>query len=148
IGVETTAAPHSGMIRFTFPEHKESRIQIDLARRVGGTSVRQYIRKVDDHTIQGWMQCTPEGGGWGDGDGNADYTVYFYARFSKPLADYGFWRADIPDDWSRKRDDVGSEPYLRHIAQAEVITGQHELEGQHAGLFTDYETDKNKQVTL
>lgn len=148
IGVETTAAPHSGMIRFTFPEHKESRIQIDLARRVGGTSVRQYIRKVDDHTIQGWMQCTPEGGGWGDGDGNADYTVYFYARFSKPLADYGFWRADIPDDWSRKRDDVVSEPYLRHVAQAEVITGQLELEGEHLGFFTDFETEENEQVTL
>src|SRR5690606_33258917 len=29
IKVETTAAPHSGMIRFTFPENKESRIQID-----------------------------------------------------------------------------------------------------------------------
>src|SRR5690606_32303654 len=69
IGVETTAAPHSGMIRFTFPENKESRIQIDLARRVGGTSVRQYVRKVDDHTIQGWMDCTPEGVGWGEGDG-------------------------------------------------------------------------------
>ena len=53
IRVETTAAPHSGMMRFTFPEHEQSRIQIDLARRVGGTSVRQYIRKVDDYTIHG-----------------------------------------------------------------------------------------------
>ena len=23
------------------------------------------------------MKCTPEGGGWGNGDGKADYTVYF-----------------------------------------------------------------------
>src|SRR5690606_33712963 len=54
IRVETTAAPHSGMIRFTFPENKQSRIQIDLARRVGGTAIQQYVRKADDHTIQGW----------------------------------------------------------------------------------------------
>ncbi|MGV3762801.1 GH92 family glycosyl hydrolase [Parapedobacter sp.] len=148
IGVETTAAPHSGMIRFTFPENKESRIQIDLARRVGGTSVRQYIRKVDDRTIQGWMECTPEGGGWGDGEGKADYTVYFYARFSKPLADYGFWRADIPDGWSRKRDDVVSERYLRHVEKAEIIQGETELEGDHLGFFTDFETDANEEVTL
>jgi hypothetical protein len=23
------------------------------------------------------MKCTPDGGGWGNGDGHADYTVYF-----------------------------------------------------------------------
>ncbi|HWK59520.1 MAG TPA: GH92 family glycosyl hydrolase [Parapedobacter sp.] len=148
IGVETTAAPHSGMIRFVFPESNESRIQIDLARRVGGTSVRQYIRKVDDHTIQGWMECTPEGGGWGDGEGNADYTVYFYARFSKPLDDCGFWQADIPDGWSRKRDDVVSERYLLHVEKAEIIKGQPELEGEHLGFFTDFETTENEAVTL
>src|SRR5690606_20663813 len=94
IKVEATAAPHSGMLRFTFPENRQSRIQIDLARRVGGTSVEQYVQKADDHSIRGWMRCTPEGGGWGDGDGKADYTVYFYARFDKPLKNYGVWSAD------------------------------------------------------
>lgn len=148
INVETTAAPHSGMIRFTFPENKQSRIQIDLARRVGGTSVQQYIRKVDNQTIQGWMKCTPEGGGWGNGDGKADYTVYFYARFDKPLDDCGFWSADIPDDWSRKREEVVSEPYLRRVEQAEIIKGQSELEGKHLGFFADFETHENEEITL
>jgi putative alpha-1,2-mannosidase len=41
IKTELTAAPHSGIIRFTFPANRQSRIQIDLARRVGGTSVLQ-----------------------------------------------------------------------------------------------------------
>ncbi|WP_353128821.1 GH92 family glycosyl hydrolase [Parapedobacter pyrenivorans] len=148
INVETTAAPHSGMIRFTFPENKQSRIQIDLARRVGGTAIQQYVSKVDDHTIQGWMKCTPEGGGWGDGEGKADYTVYFYARFSKPLDNYGFWSADIPDGWSRKRDDVVSEQYLRRVEKAEIIKGQTELEGKHLGFFSDFETHENEEVTL
>lgn len=62
VKAEATAMPHSGMLRFTFPESKESRIQIDLARRVGGTSVFQSIEVVDDHTIKGQMQCTPDGG--------------------------------------------------------------------------------------
>jgi len=148
INVETTAAPHSGMIRFTFPENKQSRIQIDLARRVGGTAIQQYVRKVDDHTIQGWMKCTPEGGGWGDGEGKADYTVYFYARFSKPLDNYGFWSADIPEGWSRKRDDVVSERYLRRVEEAEIIKGQSEWEGKHLGFFSDFETHENEEVTL
>lgn len=35
---ELTAAPHSGMMKFSFPKDSCSRIQIYLARRVGGTS--------------------------------------------------------------------------------------------------------------
>jgi putative alpha-1,2-mannosidase len=46
IKAEMTAAPHSGMLRFTFPKNKQSRIQIDLARRVGGTSTLQYVKVV------------------------------------------------------------------------------------------------------
>ena len=61
IKAEATAAAHSGILRFTFPENKQSRIQIDLARRVGGTSTEQYIKVVDQNTIQGWMKCTPDG---------------------------------------------------------------------------------------
>ena len=88
IRAEATAAAHSGMLRFTFPKNKQSRIQIDLARRVGGTSTEQYIKVVNENTIQGWMKCTPDGGGWGNGDGNPNYTVFFYAQFSKPLKNY------------------------------------------------------------
>lgn len=148
IKVETTAAPHSGMLQFTFPENKTSRIQIDLARRVGGTSSKQYIEVVDKHTIKGWMQCTPAGGGWGNGEGNANYTVYFYGHFSKPLENYGFWNANIPEDWSRKRDDVVSIPYLQHVKQAKPITGKKALEGNHLGFFSDFETKKGEVVTL
>ena len=70
------------------------------------------MKVLDDYTIQGWMKCTPDGGGWGNGEGNSDYTVYYYAQFSKPLSNYGFWSADIPDEWVRKRDEVVSIPYL------------------------------------
>ena len=72
IRAELTATPHGGVMRFTYPENECSRIQIDLARRVGGTSVRQYVERVDDYTIRGWMRCTPDGGGWGNGGGKAD----------------------------------------------------------------------------
>lgn len=148
IKAEATAAPHSGMLRFTFPKHDKSRIQIDLARRVGGTSTLQHIKVVSDNAIEGWMKCTPEGGGWGDGEGKADYTVYFYAEFSKPLKDYGIWSADIPDDWSRKRDDVTSEKYQKRIAEAELLKGVKEKEGKHLGFYTEFSTESNEQVLL
>jgi len=145
---EVAAAPHSGMMRFTFPENKQSRIQIDLARRVGGTSTLQYIKLVNDHTIQGWMKCPPEGGGWGNGDGKADYTVYFYAQFSKPFTNTGIWSADIPDSWNRKREDVTSAAYQERVAQAQVFQNVQEMEGKHLGFYTEFETKGNEQVML
>lgn len=35
IQVETSATPRCGFMHFTFPENDKSRVQIDLARRVG-----------------------------------------------------------------------------------------------------------------
>jgi len=148
IEAEMTAAPHSGMLRFSFPKGAVQRIQIDLARRVGGTSTLQYVKVVDDHTIEGWMKCTPDGGGWGDGDGHADYTVYFYAQFSKPMKDHGVWAADIPDDWRRKREDVESDKYQSQIVKAAVLKGIKEKEGRHLGFFAGFEPGDNEQVEI
>lgn len=148
IRVESSATPRCGMLRFTFPSHEQSRIQIDLARRVGGTSTSQYIRVVNDSTIQGWMKCTPDGGGWGNGEGNSDYTVYYYAQFSKPLRKYGFWSADIPKEWTRKRDEVVSVPYLERVAQAAVVRDTKELQGKHLGFFTEFPTEEGEKVEL
>jgi len=148
IRAEATAAPHSGMLCFTFPENIQSRIQIDLARRVAGTSTEQYIKVLDDHTIQGWMKCTPEGGGWGNGDGKPNYTVYFYAQFSKPMVDFGVWSAAIPNDWSRKREGVTSDRYRELVAKATVEKGCNEKRGKHLGFYSEFKTEKNEMVYL
>ena len=148
IKAETSATPRCGYMRFTFPEHEQSRIQIDLARRVGGTSTAQYVKVLNDSTLVGWMECTPDGGGWGDGDGKVGYKLHFFARMSKPMTNYGFWSADIPDGTSRHRNDVDSVPYLENIARSEIITGQNELSGKHIGFFTEFPTEKNETVDL
>jgi len=148
INAEMAAAPHSGIMRFTFPANQQSRIQIDLARRVGGTSTWQEVKVIDDHTIAGYMKCTPEGGGWGNGDGKANYTVYFYAQFSKPLSKYGVWSADIPDGWTRKREDIESERYQQQIAQAAVLPGVKEKAGKHLGFYTEFATTEQEAVLL
>ncbi|WP_220388736.1 GH92 family glycosyl hydrolase [[Flexibacter] sp. ATCC 35208] len=145
---EMTAAPHSGMLRFTFPASNQSRIQIDLARRVGGTATKQYVKVVNDSTITGWMQCSPAGGGWGDGEGHADYTVYFYAVFSKPLRNYGVWSADIPDSWTRKLEDVTSDRYLQQVAKSQVFPKIKEKEGKHLGFYTEFDTKAGEQVLM
>ncbi|KAA6301479.1 MAG: hypothetical protein EZS26_002353 [Candidatus Ordinivivax streblomastigis] len=148
IKVEATVAPHAGMLRFTYPANSQSRIQIDLARRVAGSSAWQTVKVIDNHTISGRMECTPEGGGWGDGGGKARYTVYYYAQFSKPLNNYGVWSAAIPDGHGRKMNDIAKADYQGWIANAEIIRGLTEYEGKHLGFFTEFETVQNESVLM
>ncbi len=147
VKAELTAAPRAGIIRFTFPENDSSRIQIDLSRRVGGTSTEQYIKVVNENTIKGWMKCPPEGGGWGGGDGNADYTVYFYCQFSKPLKDYGIWSADIPDV-PRKMRFIRQDDYQMAVKNAEIFPSKKELQGKHLGFYTNFSTMEGEQVLV
>lgn len=148
IKAEMTASPHCSFLRFIYPESDTSRIQVDLARRMGGTAERQAVKVLDDRTIEGWIRCTPECGGWGDGEGNADYTIYFHATLDKPMHDYGFWSADIPDSWSRHNADVVSDRYLNRVARSEVIRGKEEVEGKHIGFFAEFPTEEGEPVTL
>ena len=92
------------------------------------------------------QECTPEGGGWGNGDGNARYTVYFHAQFSKPLTDYGFWNVEIPEGISRKREFVESAQFQKLTSQAQIIQDKKEFQGKHIGFFANFETKENEQI--
>ena len=73
---------------------------------------------------------------------------YFYAQFSKPLKEYGVWSADIPDDWSRKLEDVTSERYQEVVANAIVNENVTREKGKHLGFYTNFPTDENEQVII
>ncbi len=148
VTTELTAAPRAGILRFTFPGNKQSRIQIDLARRIAGTSTEQNIKVVNDSTISGWMKCPPEGGGWGNGAGNVNYTVYFYCRFSKPLTNFGIWSASIPENQIRKNTEVASDAYQKIISEAQVFKMKKEMTGKHLGFYSEFQTKKNEVVLL
>lgn len=148
IQVELAAAQRSGMLRFTYPEHKESRIQIDLARRIGGTSDEQFVEMVDENTIQGWMKCTASNGGWGNGNGQPNYTVYFYCSFSRPMKDFGVWSADIPEGVSRKNESNDDESYFQYIRNAAVHPQKKVMQGKHLGFYTQFPTRKDEQVLM
>ena len=95
IDVELRAFPDQhGRYVFTYPANPVSRIQIDLARRIGETNrwkkhSRQSLALEDDCSISGEIHCDHRDGGWGHGHGLVDYTLYYYARFSKPLSSFG-----------------------------------------------------------
>ncbi len=147
VRVELTAAPRAGIIRFTYPESENSRVQIDLSRRVGGTSTEQYIKVENENTISGWMKCPPEGGGWGAGAGKADYTVYFWCQFSKPLTDYGIWSANIPDE-GRKMRHIRKEAYQNAVKNAPRYHKAREMYGKHLGFYTNFKTDEDEEVLV
>lgn len=121
---ECTASHHCSVMRFTYPRSDTSRIQIDFARRVGGRSDEQYVEVVGRNAIRGWVKCTPKGGGWGHGDGNVSYTLYFYSTFSKPLKNYGFWDGE------------------------QVLRGRKSVCGERTGFFTEFKTSEGEAVTM
>lgn len=149
IRTELTSAPRAGMLRITYPQSDTARISIDLARRIGGSATEQYIKVVDNTTIEGWMRCTPNDGGWGNGDGNVGYTVYFYCQFSKPLKEFGIWSAELPERFTRRNlNTIADREYQQAVASARVIRGCRELQGKHLGFFSEFPASEGEQVLL
>ncbi|MBR4597002.1 MAG: GH92 family glycosyl hydrolase, partial [Opitutales bacterium] len=150
IFVELAAAPRAGIIQMEFPESRQSRIQIDLSRRIGGSSSEQFVEKVNDNSIQGWMKCPSSNGGWGNGAGRANYTVYFYAQFSKPLKNCGVWSVKYPPEMLSKRkfDSHQKIEFYELAANAEVRPLEKSAHGEHIGFFTEFETSEREKVLM
>ena len=143
IRAEVTAAPRSGMLRFSFPRTETARIQLDLARRIGGTSTRQYVKVVGERAIEGWMRCPAIGGGWGNGEGQVGYTVHFHLEFSEALTEYGVWKIDVPNETfpvakGLVTDYFTSEAYRELVKHGEVLNGCKEMEANHIGFFAEF----------
>ena len=145
VRAEVTAAPHSGILRFTFPQNPTSRIQIDLARRIGGTSLHQTVKVVDDHTIEGQIDCTHQGGGFMSG--KVAYTLYYHAEFSKPLKDFGVWSATIPPGSYNTRS-ITLPGFAAACRAAEKLPGCREKEGQHLGFYAEFPTQDKDVIML
>jgi predicted alpha-1,2-mannosidase len=151
IRAELSAAPHAGILRFTFPRSTESRILLDLARRIGGTSTRQYVKVAGKNAIEGWVHCTPKDGGWGNGDGQVEYTLYFRTEFSTPMNEFGVVSIDLLD--GRLQGPSGlvgdyflTDDYYARVKNGRVMRNFTEQEGRHLVFFTQFPTSENQQV--
>lgn len=103
IRAETTASRHAGIIRMTYPDNEMRRVQINLARRIAGRSAWQELDIVDTHTIEGCIHCPSTHGGFGHGNGNVNYNLYFHAEFSEDWLSFGVWDKNAPIDEVRSR---------------------------------------------
>jgi predicted alpha-1,2-mannosidase len=155
IRAEATCTCRAGILRFTFPEHECGRIQIDLSRRVGGRSVEQFVRKVDNHTLEGWMRCDASGGGWRGGVDSVAYTVYFSLSFSRPLQTLGVWSVEVPEAWrgpwpNRAYEQWKTPAYIEAIrgAMVDALPASGEFQGEHIGIFAEWPTGAGEQIIV
>lgn len=82
VQAEATAAARAGILRFTYPESSDARVIFNFSRRIGGHADFQNISIVNNRRLEGEIQCTPKGGGFGRGRGGIDYVLYFVCEFS------------------------------------------------------------------
>lgn len=145
VHAEATCTNRAGILRFAFPTDSRARIQLDLARRVGGRSLEQYVRQVDNQTLEGWMRCGPEGGGWRGGNTPLAYTVYFSLQFSQPIERSGVWSVVVPEVWrgewpERMYAQWKTPAYIEAIRNATIEpfpeSGEHR--GEHIGYYAEW----------
>lgn len=91
IFAEATVSAHTGMLRFTYPQKEEAKMIFNFSRRIAGHADFEHIDIVSDRRIEGYIKCTPSGGGFGRGKGGIGYTLYFVCEFSSPAKKMRFF---------------------------------------------------------
>ena len=119
IVAEVTPTERAAMMRFTFPESRESGVVIDAFDR------GSRVEMVDDRTVAGYT--TRNSGGVPD-----NFRNWFVIRFDKP-----FDAIELTDSPSSYR--AGSRPLYPE--------GGKSVEGEHAGAKVHFATERGEQVT-
>ena len=91
IWTEATVSMRTGLLRCTYPENENACLILNFSRRIGGRADFQDIRIANPGSVEGRIHCTPKGGGFGRGDGNISYDLYFVCEFSEPAEQLQFF---------------------------------------------------------
>ena len=122
---EATVTLRTGLLRFTYPDTDNAGIIFNFSRRIAGHADFQHIDIIDDRHIEGYIRCTPAGGGFGRGDGHIGYNLYFVFELSKPAKSMRFFE---------------NEEYCKD--------GLMSFEGEDVGLIARFDAQEGEQITL
>lgn len=122
---EATVAEHTGMLRMTYPQHEQSGVIFNFSRRIAGHADFEHIDIVNNSRLEGYIRCTPAGGGFGRGGGKISYMLYFVFEFSRPAESLRFF---------------GNEEYAAENLQS--------FEGEDVGLAARFATHEGEQIVL
>ena len=137
VKAEMTAALHSGLFKFTYPEKNGAYVMIDLDHTLKWDCEWSDVRLLDEYTVIGSKVVA----GW-----NPGRLVYFAARFSEPIKDFTILQDGKPviyntkrfrsslEAWGKKlqvivRFDGDSSPFITRKELAEHGTDGHALVG-------------------
>jgi len=127
IMAELTSTTRSGLLKFTFPEERDSaRVLIDLHIPAEYDYVLKEVdvKKVSDYRLEGYSDQF-SGGVWSN-DADQDYTVHFVIEFDQPIHSMGGWVED------------------------EIFVGEHLIakDIKDAGLFVYFNQKENPVVQV
>ncbi len=124
IKAELTATPRVAFQRYTYPESQQSRILFDIGNRSGesGAVKDAHVEIRDDGTIEGYVITLPE-----------------YVKKYQPGAEVPIYFSAVMDKEPAR---VGS------FNGAEVHEGAKVANGVGAGLYVDFPTKQDEQVTV
>ncbi len=88
---EATVSVHTGLLKITYPNTDKPGIIFNFSRRIAGYADFEHVDIVNNKHIEGYIRCTPAGGGFGRGEGNIAYTLYFVCELSTPAKTMRFF---------------------------------------------------------
>ncbi len=89
--VEASATMHAGILSIAYPKGSDAGVLFNFSRRIAGKADFQSIQIVNNTRIEGVINCTPKGGGFGRGAGNIGYDLYFVCELSAPATSLRFF---------------------------------------------------------
>ncbi len=117
IGVQLAVTRRSGLGRFTFPAGRPAHLLFDVSSNQAGVSAAHW--RIDSPTQ---VSGSASGGAF---CGSPDtYTVYFVARFNRPMSAYGTWR------------------------NTQLTRGAHSVRGLNSGGWVTFDTHVHHSVEM
>ncbi|MBP3446045.1 MAG: GH92 family glycosyl hydrolase [Clostridia bacterium] len=117
-----TVTPHCGMLEFTYPDTDEKKLIFNFSRRIGGKADNVKVKIIDATHLEGVLEFSPKGGGFGHGHGKIEYKLHFCCELSVPYKKAEFF------------------------SEEEFIEFENEKECEDLGLVLTFDTDE--KVTL
>lgn len=103
---ETTVSARAGILRFTYPESADARVIMNFSRRIAGHADFQKVSILNNGRLEGEIICTPEGGGFGRGEGGIGYNLYFVCEFSTMPVSIRFFSKEAFVESDSRMDDA------------------------------------------
>ncbi len=124
IKAEATVTQRTGLLRLTYDNPADAGLIFNFSRRIAGHADYQSVRIIDNRHIEGQIHCTPKGGGFGRGNGNIGYELYFVCELSVPFKSAEFFE---------------NEEYKQPTL---------ECEGEDLGLVAYFDLDATNTLTV